>query len=156
MSDDPSHGPWICYHCGEVCKDRQSARLHFGRDERSEAACIIKAGAEGSLLKALRNAEEQADDAIQAMHNESTDAAKAYHRQQCRHTQSLIAAEETGYERGLADSHFPEMVEVLREARKALHDHYVAWDGEPEDAVPLQLARSRCDALLSKLEAPHG
>ena len=94
---------WRCFHCGDVFKDRRSARLHFGRDEQSEAACVIKAGAEGSLLKALRDAEEQADDAIQRMHNESTDAALAFHQQRCRHNQALIAAEESGYEKGLAD-----------------------------------------------------
>lgn len=94
---------WRCFHCGEHFTSEQCARLHFGRDEMSEPACIIKAGAEGSLLKALRRAEEAADDAIQAMHAESTEAAKAYHAQRCRHTQALTAAEELGYERGLAD-----------------------------------------------------
>lgn len=94
---------WRCFHCGEHFTSEHSARLHFGRDEVSEPACIIKAGAEGSLLKALRQAEEAADDAIQAMHAESTDAAKAYHAQRCRHSQALTAAEELGYERGLAD-----------------------------------------------------
>lgn len=94
---------WTCFHCGDTFKDERCARLHFGRDETSEAACVIKAGAEGSLLRALRNAEEEADDAIQRMQNESTDLAKAYHNQRCRHDQALIAAEELGYERGLAD-----------------------------------------------------
>lgn len=94
---------WRCFHCGDTFTDEAAARLHFGRDERSEAACVIKAGAEGSLLKALRDAEYQADDAIQRMHDESTDAAKAYHQQRCRHNQALMAAEELGYERGLAD-----------------------------------------------------
>lgn len=41
-------------------------------------------------------------------------------------------------------------LEALREAREALHFHYVEWDGEPEDAVPLQLARSKCDAILAQ------
>ncbi len=94
---------WRCFHCGEVFTSEQCARLHFGRNEDSEPACVIKAGAEGSLLKALRHAEEAADDAIQMMHAESTDAAKAYHAQRSRHNQALIAAEELGYERGLAD-----------------------------------------------------
>lgn len=42
---------------------------------------------------------------------------------------------------------------ALQEARAALHFHYVEWDGEPEDAVPLQLARSKCDANLTRLTA---
>ena len=45
-----------------------------------------------------------------------------------------------------------EAEEVVGDARGALHQHYVDWDGEPEDAVPLQLARSRCDAFLQKLK----
>jgi hypothetical protein len=41
--------------------------------------------------------------------------------------------------------------EALQKAREALHFHYVEWDGEPEDAVPLQLARSDCDAALASI-----
>ncbi|MGK2908784.1 MAG: hypothetical protein ACSLE1_03145 [Sphingobium sp.] len=46
----------------------------------------------------------------------------------------------------------PALLEALQEARAALHQHYVDWDGEPEDAVPLQLARSRCDAAISQAQ----
>jgi hypothetical protein len=42
------------------------------------------------------------------------------------------------------------MKEALVEARAALHQHYVDWDGEPEDAVPLQLARAKIDATLNQ------
>lgn len=45
-------------------------------------------------------------------------------------------------------------IEALTEAREALHFHYVEWDGDPEDAVPLQLARSRCDAAIRALKGP--
>ncbi|MBO9580344.1 MAG: hypothetical protein J7498_05585 [Sphingobium sp.] len=48
------------------------------------------------------------------------------------------------------------LVEALAEAREALHQHYVDWDGEPEDAVPLQLARSKCDAALATFSAMKG
>ena len=53
----------------------------------------------------------------------------------------------------------PELLAALIEARAALHQHYVDWDGEPEDAVPLQLARSKCDAAIAKAtgaSAPYG
>lgn len=46
----------------------------------------------------------------------------------------------------------PAMVRALREAREALHFHYVEWDGEPEDAVPLQEARGKIDAILARLD----
>lgn len=42
-----------------------------------------------------------------------------------------------------------ELLSALTEARAALHQHYVDWDGEPEDAVPLQLARAKCDAAIA-------
>ena len=43
-------------------------------------------------------------------------------------------------------------MEAVQAARDALHFHYVEWDGEPEDAVPLQLARSKCDAALARVQ----
>jgi len=48
------------------------------------------------------------------------------------------------------------MREALADAREALHFHYTEWDGEPEDAVPLQLARSKCDATLTEAAALLG
>lgn len=100
----PCAGPWICFHCGDTFTDDTSARLHFGNYEDSKAACKIKAGAEGSILRALREAEEQAADAWHLLHNECTDFAKAFHSMRCRHGQALMAAEELGYERGLRDA----------------------------------------------------
>lgn len=44
----------------------------------------------------------------------------------------------------------PDLLAALISARDALHQHYVDWDGEPEDAVPLQLARSKCEAAISR------
>lgn len=42
------------------------------------------------------------------------------------------------------------LLAALEAARAALHQHYVDWDGEPEDAVPLQEARAACDAAIAK------
>lgn len=47
------------------------------------------------------------------------------------------------------DAEIARLREALGKARAALHQHYSDWDGEPEDAVELQLARSACDAALS-------
>jgi hypothetical protein len=47
------------------------------------------------------------------------------------------------------------MKEALVEARAALHQHYVDWDGEPEDAVSLQLARAKIDATLNQGAGRH-
>lgn len=95
-------GPWTCFHCDETFVDPSEARRHFGADEGATPACQIK-GAEGGLLRALREAEDQAARALALMHDESTEIAKAYASFQSRHGQALIAAEELGYERGLAD-----------------------------------------------------
>lgn len=98
---------WRCFHCGDVFTSEQSARLHFGRDEDSKPACVIKAGAEQGLLGALREAEYAAADARRAIADESTDAAQAYYAQATRHAAALRNAEEAGYERGLADARIP-------------------------------------------------
>ncbi len=94
---------WRCFHCGDVFTDESCARLHFGRDEDSQPACIIKAGAEQGLLGALRAAEYEAADARRAIADECTDAARAHYAQATRHDKALRNAEELGYERGLAD-----------------------------------------------------
>lgn len=102
-SDQPEAAPvaWRCFHCDEVFADRPSAQDHFGTWDHDVAACQIKAGAERSMLSALRVAEDDAAAAWAAIHNESTDAAKAYHAQAGRHRTQLQAAEELGFERGL-------------------------------------------------------
>jgi len=95
---------WRCFHCDEVFTTQNDARLHFGMDQCSDPACKIKLGAEKSLLVALRRAETELQDAWAAIHNETTEAAKAYYAQQSRHGEQLRAAEELGFERGIKDS----------------------------------------------------
>lgn len=153
MTDKATHTPlpWRCFHCDEEFTDRREAALHFGADEGKTPACQIK-GSEHGLLRALRDAEAEADEAIQRMHDESTDAAKAYHRQRCRHTQALVAAEEVGYSRGLQDglavnSHH-DLIEALRAAREALRAFHDGLLSRSETIAKI-------DAILTK-EAGHG
>jgi len=127
---------WRCFHCSEVFTDRPCAERHFGRDEGKTPACIIK-GADGGLLRALRDAENQADEAIALMHSESTDVAKAYGRASARHTQALMAAEEAGYEKGLADGRAlpsnpdaPDRVTEGEGERIAIRDYLFACSAE--------------------------
>ena len=98
----PVHG-FTCFHCGETFTTPGSARDHFGFDPSADPACRIKIGAERGLVMALRKVEKELSDAWRAIHEESTEAAKAYYAQQTRHRQQLMVAEEAGYERGLAD-----------------------------------------------------
>lgn len=93
---------WRCFHCDEVFTERTLAAAHFGYSESNETACKIKAGAESSMLNALRRAEDSATEAWRAVHEESTEAAKAFFAQAGRHREQLQATEELGYERGLA------------------------------------------------------
>lgn len=94
---------WRCFHCDDVFTERHTAAAHFGATEHGLAACQIKAGSEGSMVTALRDAEQAAADAQSAIHAESTDAAKAYYAQADRHREQLRVVEEHAYERGLAE-----------------------------------------------------
>ncbi|WP_421591159.1 hypothetical protein [Shinella sp. M27] len=97
-------GPsWRCFHCDEVFTTEHAARLHFGETECQDPACQIKAGAEMSMLEALRRAEEEARKAVIAMHEEGTDGWTAFRRLEGRTRQNAEAAENLGYERGLRD-----------------------------------------------------
>lgn len=88
----------------------------------------------------LWNREE--DDPGKAMEKNVDELAQDFARHR-------IAAENAAMERAAEVA-----IEALTEAREALHFHYVEWDGEPEDAVPLQLARSKCDEAIRALKGP--
>ncbi|MGN7710808.1 hypothetical protein [Agrobacterium radiobacter] len=117
---------WRCFHCDEVFTTEHDARLHFGMDQCSDPACKIKLGAEKSLLVALRRAETELQDAWAAIHNENTEAAKAYYAQQSRHGEQLRAAEELGFERGIAD--LGSIWEDLKSLSNAAND-LASWAG---------------------------
>lgn len=106
-ADGPSntkpYNGWTCFHCGETFTTVGAARDHFGFEPSQDPGCIIKVGAERGLLMALRKAEAELSEVWSAVHNESTEAARAYYAQMTRHNSQLMAAEESGYERGLAD-----------------------------------------------------
>jgi hypothetical protein len=98
----PAHG-FTCFHCGETFTTPGSARDHFGFDPSADPACRIKIGAERGLVMALRRAERDLEDMRRAVADEATDSAKYYYAQSTRHHQQLMAVEEAGYEKGLAD-----------------------------------------------------
>lgn len=100
--EKPAHG-WTCFHCGETFTQPHAARQHFGYDQGYEPACIIKAGAEKSMVEALRRAEASAAEAWGIVHAESSEGQKAYANAAARHSEQLRLAEELGYERGLRD-----------------------------------------------------
>lgn len=100
--DKPEHG-WTCFHCGETFTTPGSARDHFGFDPSFDPACRIKNGAERGLVMALRKAENDCDELRHLLHDEASEAYRLYAAQTARHRAQIMAAEEAGYERGLAD-----------------------------------------------------
>lgn len=98
----PEHG-FTCFHCGETFKTVGGARDHFGFEPSASPACRIKLGAERGLVMALRKAESELAEAWQTIHHESAPAILAMYAQVSRHRGQLMAVEEAGYEKGLAD-----------------------------------------------------
>lgn len=97
----PAHG-WTCFHCGETFTTVGSAADHFGANPLAKPGCIekVELGGERGLLMALRKAQEQ----IARHMDEDTDIHNAMRRMQSQHSDSLNAAEEAGYARGLRDA----------------------------------------------------
>jgi predicted HAD superfamily Cof-like phosphohydrolase len=124
--DEPNK-EWRCFHCDEVFTDASCARRHFGRDEGSTPACQIK-GAEGGLLRALREAEDAAAEAWHALHNENSDIARAYAAQSCRVSRALKDTEELAWEKGL----YTDLgIDFIKEAQRAFGSYL-----HPEPGVP--------------------
>lgn len=99
----PEHG-WTCFHCGETFTTPGSARDHFGFDPTSNPACRIKLGAERGLIMELRKLETEIEDLRRLLHDDASEAYRLYAAQGARHRTQLVAAEELGYERGLASA----------------------------------------------------
>lgn len=98
-----NQGPWTCFHCGETFTEIESARIHFGSEPESVSGCMIKAGEEHGLLKALREAEEQ----LARYRVEDSDSDQRYYAQQADHQRALVKAEQEGYDKGLRDGSEP-------------------------------------------------
>lgn len=95
---------WRCFHCDEVFTTEVDARNHFGRDEGSTAACVIKAPGEFALLQALRNAEDE----LARYRSEDSDVLRAMWSMTSDHAVALRREEEKGYARALRDTNYKE------------------------------------------------
>ena len=156
---------WRCFHCGEAFTDESCARKHFGPDEGSVVACVIKAGSERGLLGALRKAETELADAWHAIHSESTDAAKAYYAQMSRHQEQMRLCEENAYERGLGDgrelaeAHLAEVTKERDEVAKWAAVQHAAADRYAEQLTAaqqsLRTARGALELARPIVEADH-
>ncbi len=96
MPDQPqtTEQRWTCFHCGEAF-GREDARLHFGDNGMSDAACQID-------IKAVREMENL----LARYRAEDSDKDRDMYRMQADHTVALRTAEEKGYRSGLVDQVF--------------------------------------------------
>jgi hypothetical protein len=117
---DPRALPWRCFHCDQLFFDEAAASAHFGQHEGRTPACQIKSS-EGGLVRALREAEEEAERAWSAVHSEGAEGLKAWRAAMTRNARAVESAEQTGYDKGLRDMR--KEIETLRRA--------LAWHGDP-------------------------
>jgi hypothetical protein len=94
---------WRCFHCDEVFTDRREAALHFGVSEDQEPLCVIFTSVEKDIWKVVREAEDRAAEAYHQLHEESSDAHRAYRNLHYRYHEAVTLAEQRGYEKGLND-----------------------------------------------------
>lgn len=92
---------WRCFHCGDAFTKAQWrwAKEHFGADQDETPVCLMRVPGEGSLLSALR----QAQDELYKYRSEDTSMARAMFSMSSDHGQALQRAEEKGYEKALND-----------------------------------------------------
>lgn len=86
---------WRCFHCDETFADPEDARLHFGDDCTSDAACQINPASVREMERLL--ARYRAEDG---------DKDREFYRLQAEHYAALRRVEEEGYRRGLVDQVF--------------------------------------------------
>jgi hypothetical protein len=96
---------WRCFHCDEVFTDRLAAAEHFGVDPEAPPVCKIAAVDHG-LMRAFREAEHKVEEFLGILHRESSDTERAYRSMRSRYETVIEAAEQKGYEKGLADHLF--------------------------------------------------
>lgn len=92
---------WRCFFCDVVFTRRRDAAEHFGCDDACEAdvpACRIAAH-EGHLVTYIRRLERE----LRRYVREDSDVMRAMMTLESEHAGALLAAEERGYARGVAD-----------------------------------------------------
>lgn len=100
---------WRCFHCDEVFTDVEAAADHFGAQIDGTAACKLSA-TDGLLVKMLREAQSD----LRKYHQEDDAHCREFYALGAEHAAALIRAEQTGYDRGLADAkNHPETLGLL-------------------------------------------
>lgn len=89
---------WRCFHCDEVFRSANEARIHFGGGSFEDAGCVLKDYEDG-LLGIIR--EQQAE--LERFRAEDSDLLRVIATMEADHLQALIRAEEEGYNKGIRD-----------------------------------------------------
>lgn len=84
--------PWRCFHCDFITSDHDEAAQHFGRFDDCVPAC-------GVGIERFRAMEKE----LHEYRTESDAASKTFYSLGADHRSALIAEEQRGYDRGLAD-----------------------------------------------------
>lgn len=89
---------WRCFHCDEVFRSANEARIHFGGGSFEDAGCVLK-DYENGLLGIIREQQEQ----LERFRAEDTDLLRVIATMEADHRQAVIRAEEEGYNKGVRD-----------------------------------------------------
>ena len=117
---------WRCFHCDEVFESRECAAHHFGHNEGETPICKIKGAGEYALISALRKAQQQRDEAWNALSAEDTDSARVIYAMRADHAVELRREEEAGYAKGLRDAEAAAATRAAQERRLAVEMREVA------------------------------
>ena len=130
---------WRCYHCNEVCTDRESAGEHFGRNEYSEPICKIDAARYREMEEQIRRANE-----------EDSETDRKMYALQAKHRSELRSEEERGYARGLHDAKAHPPAPKAITASDVTDGMVVAWSRQ------INAANTRKDEISAAVNAFNG
>jgi hypothetical protein len=107
----PPDVAWRCFHCDEVFTGVDAARAHFGVDSDWEPGCMLKlTEEEKDLLAVITRLQNE----LSRYHEEDSDKDREIVALSAKHQSALRDAEQTGYDRGLADAKaYPETLGLI-------------------------------------------
>lgn len=109
---------WRCFHCDEVFTDPKAAANHFGVDHVGDETLCQMAQVDGGIARVIADLAEE----LQRYRSEDNTSYREFYALGADHQRALIAEEQKGYDRGLADGRAtppasPARSEVLEKVR---------------------------------------
>ncbi len=148
---------WRCFWCDETFTDEAEAREHFGTQEGEICACKLTKDEKG-LVGLLRDAWKRLDE----FYREDNASCREFHALGAKHSTELREAEQTGYDKGLADGRA--LSSPITEPAKVGALTEEEWYELVFDALPFagnsyvydQAADAVAKAIISRLQAQVG